>query len=303
MKTTGLRTAMALAIATLVGCSGSDVSEVAESSAIESFGATSITPPPTITPASEDEIKATLSGNEGSAGEKSPNEIEPFRNPFAPPKAPPPPPVVEEPEPEPEPELEPEPESTPGIQRVRTPPSIRLLGFMNIGEPKVLVSFRDELQALAIGDMLEDLKVVKIESPELTMRFDEREIKLSLFDQVWQHTGNAMSASNSSRNSNRSRPSRTTSAPPTSRVPSRGATSGTSQIPGFGPNDGQGPGYQPPATSEFTSPLEGDPGNDLPGLPGFGGEGSSDDGALPDLPGIDGDDFDAGGLPGLPVGF
>ena len=162
MKTNRLRIGILVATTALVGCSSSEVSEVADASGVESFAAAAIAPGPTVLPESTAEINAGLTPEQPGENNQSRAEIEPFRNPFAPPKEPPPP-VIEEPKPEPQLEVQPEPEPQPQpepepvqeIRRERTPPSVRLLGFMNIGEPKVLVSHGGELRTLAIGDIVE----------------------------------------------------------------------------------------------------------------------------------------------------
>ncbi|HUG68984.1 MAG TPA: hypothetical protein VMM76_14640, partial [Pirellulaceae bacterium] len=223
----------------MCGCSGSDVSEVAGLSGVQPLAATFSAPAPTIGP----ELTAEISSRPTADAIAASPQIEPFRNPFAPPKDLPPLPVVEEPKPEPE--LGRKAEPTTEVGPLKTPPTIRLLGFMNIGEPKVLVSFRDELKTLAIGDMLVEMKVVKIDSPELTMVFDERDIKLNLFDQAWRHEGSASSIDNSRSYARpRShRPSPSTSSSPSSSTPGGASASRTSSgparsvggIPGFGP--------------------------------------------------------------------
>jgi len=305
MKTTYLRPAMVLAMVGLGGCSGSDVSEVSELPTGETLAAASLNPTPTLE-STEAITSSTAVGPDGAT-----NKVEPFRNPFAPPKDAPPPPIVEQPDPEPEPTVAEEP--PPEIRAPGTPPKIRLLGFMNIGEPKVLVSHRNEVEALAIGDTLEDMKVVKIDSPDLTMLFDEREIKLSLFDQAWQHEGGPASAGNNSRVQTRPRstwPVRNTGTSASGGVTAREPTHEPSEIPGFGPNAGKPPGFRPPASSGTGSTPESPIGSPPLGLPGLSREASGGagigDSDLPSFPGLDvdaGDRFGAGNLPALPGGL
>ncbi|MEO8495387.1 MAG: hypothetical protein ABI614_09970 [Planctomycetota bacterium] len=278
MKTTCLRIALVATLASLGGCSGSDDSQVAELPTAESLAATSISPATSATAG----LAATATVATNGAGGK----IEPFRNPFAPPKEPAPPPVPIETQPE----IKPEP--VPEIRQPGVPPKIRLVGFMNIGEPKVLVSYRTELKTLSIGDTLEAMKVVKIESPELTMLFEGNEMKLSLFDQAWQHEGSEATVSNNSRT--QSRPRSTPPSPRSSAAPFVGVTTSQppqppSDIPGFGPDAGKPPGFQPPTSSGPGSTLGVTTATPPPKLPGLGGEttpGGTPDGEI-DMFGLD----------------
>jgi hypothetical protein len=294
MKTKCSRAALVLTMIGLGGCSGSDESQVSELPVAKSLAAASINP--TATPGSAAAITSSTTAGLNGATIDTANEVERFRNPFAPPKGPPPPPIVKEPDPEPESVATEEP--TPEVRQPGMPPKLRLLGFMNVGEPKALISLNDELETLAIGDTLEDMKVIKIESPELTMLFDEREIKVSLFDQAWRHAGGRNPAGNNSRG--QTRPRSTRSPRDTHTSASGGATA----------NDPtREPSGQPPvstATGSTPGALIGTP---PPRLPGLTSEASSSagtgDGDLPDFPGLDvdfGRRLGAGELPAVPGG-
>jgi hypothetical protein len=141
----------------------------------------------------------------------------------------------------------------------------------------------------------------------LTMLFDERDIKLGLFDQTWRHQADASPIDNSNRGSSRPRsprPSHSTSSSPFVSTPGAAPASRTSGpttggIPGFGPNDGLAPGLQLPGSSGLGSNPGSPAVSGLPEVPGLGGgaaggerTGGGSVGGIPGLPGS--------GLPGLP---
>ncbi|MCA9123241.1 MAG: hypothetical protein H6822_28140 [Planctomycetaceae bacterium] len=315
MKAAYVQIRIVLLATALIGCSSSTPVDVSDASGIESFAATTITPGPAVLPETTAEIQASPASGPSPNGKSAAPQVAPFRNPFAPPKDPPPEPIEEEPQPKEEPEVEPEPESTPepvqSERPLRTPPSVRLLGFTNVGEPKVLISQGDELRALAIGETFAELKILKIDAPDVTMEFDEREIKLSLFDQAWQHEGSSSSTAVNARSS-RPTPARPSATPGTrisqGSTPASGPNPAAPGIPGFGPNDGQAPGFHPPGTPGAAI-NSGGAGVDLPGMPGVSpGSAGPVGGGIPGgglpgggLPSIDLPDG-GGGLPSLGVG-
>lgn len=95
---------------------------------------------------------------------------------FAPPKAPPPPL-----KPEPEKPAEPAPVAPPvAAPEKKIRPPLRLVGFVSVASPKALLSLDGKLNALQTGDLFQDVEVVAIEPPSVTLKFDDEQYTLNL---------------------------------------------------------------------------------------------------------------------------
>jgi len=172
---------------------------------------------------------------------------------------------------------------------------------MNVHEPKAMLSVKDELMLVGVGDSVDMLQVIAIEAPELTMQFGDEELKMDLFQQEWHHTPRPVS------NSSPAKPGVPSHAHDLTSSTEKAHTLATDPIPGLGASATNMPGLPTAAAGGPTIPgLGTPPGNGIPDMQGAGPENApgmaGDTSATPGLPGMGGQDPHAagGGIPGMP---
>ena len=276
--------ALILLAAVTIGCSGSNVSELASSASRGTGLAAAIPTLPSPEKQSEPEpasdetpVDSVIDQTEATTP-PLPESMDLFSPPTVVIPV-----VTKEPElkTEPEPEVVEEPveeerETTP-------PPPLRLLGFVEVDGLKALLTVEGKLNVVTIGDSVSGVEIIAVEAPTVTLRHGTEEFQMNLFEQEWFHA-----------------------ASPTGPLTGRQRTFGGKQVRASGQSQGGFPGGMPalPGMSQQRDGQEVIP--EMPGFPGsenegglsnFGGD--ADEGGFPALPGF-GDDDGEGGLPGLP---
>ena len=100
---------------------------------------------------------------------------------FAPPKTPPTP-AKPEPEKTAEPAPAPAPTAAPVTPEKKLRPPLRLVGFVNVASPKALLSLDGKLSAVQTGETIQEVEVLAIEPPCVTLKFDDEEYSINLLE-------------------------------------------------------------------------------------------------------------------------
>ncbi len=239
LGTLSLLTALAL------GCSGSDVAQDEDSHDADGQPQVAMTTTP-------------VSGGGASNGVSPDEVITPFEDNldfFSPPKIA-------------APVLPPEPEEDTDFEQLgpQPLPPTRLVGFVNAGAPKAMLSIDGAVNIVSAGDSIRSMEVVAVAAPAVTLKHGGQEITLDLFTRpALAQRGAGRRGAVTHRRSGRP-PAGNQPPPPQSTAPSIPALPGLSS-PGANP-----PATTAPPTSSATDAATGsadilDPAGGFPGLP------------------------------------
>ncbi|MDX1962078.1 MAG: hypothetical protein SFX18_02930 [Pirellulales bacterium] len=177
-------------------------------------------------------------------------------------------------------------------------PKLRVIGFVQVGQPQVLVEFEGEVKALAAGDYVDQIQVVELGKQSVTFQLYSEKWQTRLFAQDWLHEANTASIGGNPYSLERTTP----------------VSGGGSYASNYGP--------PPPAIGNLTTvagpapalpPVTNTPGLSGMGavpLPGMNGSNQELNSTLPVMPtlnmappGLPGTGIPGVGLPGTPGGI
>ena len=72
--------------------------------------------------------------------------------------------------------------SPPVTPEKRLRPPLRLVGFVNVASPKALLSLDGKLSAVQEGETIQEVEVIAVEPPCVTLKFDDEEYSINLLE-------------------------------------------------------------------------------------------------------------------------